>query len=52
MELNSHVYEATLNTTPANEIETLVHTLEKLGMPEEVLALAIAHKKVSTLPVH
>ncbi len=46
MELNSHIYEATQGAAPANEVEVLVNTIENLGMPEEVLAPAVADKKV------
>jgi hypothetical protein len=46
MELNSHIYEATNAASPANEVEVLVDTLEKLGAPEDVLQPVIAHKKV------
>ncbi len=46
MEFNSHIYEATHNTPPENEVEVLMDTLDKLGAPEVVLQPAVAHKKV------
>lgn len=47
MELNSHVYEATLGVAPEKEVETLMDVLEKLGAPEEVLQPVIASKKTT-----
>lgn len=46
MEFNSHIYEATHNAAPENEVDILMDTLDKLGAPEVVLQPTVAHKKV------
>ncbi|TWJ01434.1 putative membrane protein [Mucilaginibacter frigoritolerans] len=46
MEVNSHIYEATQNTTPQTEVEVLVNALQNFGAPEEVLQPLVADKKV------
>nr|WP_315423048.1 hypothetical protein [uncultured Pedobacter sp.] len=46
MELKSHVYEATCNSTLEKEIDILMDVLNKLGMPEEVLQPMVADKKI------
>lgn len=46
MEFNSHIYEALQHKNGANEIDALLDTIEKLGIPEEVLKPLIADKKL------
>mgnify|MGYP006343317435 FL=1 len=46
MEFNSHIFEAIQHKNGANEIDVLLDTLEKLGIPEEVLKPLIADKKL------
>jgi uncharacterized membrane protein len=45
MELNSHIYEATHQTSAKNEVDTLVDTLESLGDPSEILKPQVAFRK-------
>lgn len=57
MEFNSHIFEAIQHKNDANEMDTLLDILEKLGMPEEVLKPLIADKKLEEAtktfnPVH
>lgn len=57
MEFNSHIFEAIQQKGRANEIDTLLDILEKLGAPEEVLKPLIADKKLEQAtrtfnPVH
>jgi uncharacterized membrane protein len=46
MEVNSHIYEATLAATPQTEVDVLVDALESFGAPEVVLQPLVADKKV------
>jgi len=46
MEVNSHIYEATLAATPQTEVEVLVNALQSFGAPEDVLQPLVADKKV------
>lgn len=57
MEFNSHIFEAMQNKSGANEIDLLLDTLDKLGIPEEVLKPLVADKKLEQAtktfnPVH
>lgn len=57
MEFNSHIFEAIQHKNGANEIDVLLDTLEKLGIPEEVLKPLVADKKLEQAtetfnPVH
>lgn len=57
MEINSHIFEAIQQKNRANEIDTLLDILEKLGPPEEVLKPLVADKKLEQAtttfnPVH
>lgn len=46
MEFNSHIFEAIQHKNGENEIDVLLDTLEKLGIPEEVLKPLVADKKL------
>lgn len=46
MEINSHIYEGTVNCSEANEVNVLLDVLEKLGSPEEFLTPLVARKKL------
>ncbi|MCC9070130.1 DUF1700 domain-containing protein [Flavobacterium sp. F-65] len=46
MEFNSHIYEAIQHKKDANEIDTLLDVIEKLGVPEDVLKPLVADKKM------
>lgn len=46
MEFNSHIFEAIQHKNGANEIDVLLDTLDKLGIPEEVLKPLVADKKL------
>jgi uncharacterized membrane protein len=57
MEFNSHIFEAIQHKNEANELDSLLDIIEKLGMPEEVLKLLVADKKLEQAtktfnPVH
>ncbi|WP_394773921.1 hypothetical protein [Flavobacterium sp.] len=57
MEFNSHIFEAIQHRNNANEIDSLLDIIEKLGIPEEVLKPLIADKKLEQAtrtfnPVH
>jgi len=57
MEFNSHIFEAIQYKKEANEIDTLLDIIEKLGIPEEVLKPLVADKKLEQAtktfnPVH
>lgn len=57
MEFNSHIFEAIQHKNSANEIDSLLDILEKLGSPEEVLKPLVADKKLEQAtrtfnPVH
>ncbi|KFF05823.1 HAAS signaling domain-containing protein [Flavobacterium reichenbachii] len=57
MEFNSHIYEAIHHKKDANEIDSLLDIIEKLGLPEEVLKPLVADKKLQQAtktfnPVH
>jgi len=48
MELNSHIYESkTKNNDESQEINNLLNTLERMGIPSEVLKPLIAEKKLN-----
>lgn len=46
MEFNSHIFEAIQHKSEANEIDTLLDVIERLGIPEEVLKPLVADKKL------
>lgn len=46
MEFNSHIYEATAESTKEAEVDKLMDVIEKLGSPEEVLKPMIAERKL------
>lgn len=46
MEFNSHIFEALQYKEQANEIDTLLDVLQRLGTPEEVLKPLVADKKL------
>lgn len=46
MEINSHIYEAMQQGDYENEIDKLLTTTEKLGLPEEFLVTIVAEKKL------
>ena len=46
LELNSHIFESIQKNDHGDEISNLVHTLEKIGIPNEVLKPLIADKKL------
>lgn len=57
MEFNSHIFEAIQHKSQANEIDSLLDIIEKLGAPEEVLKPLVADKKLEQAtrtfnPVH
>ena len=58
MELNSHIYESmSKNGNNTNEISNLIVTLDKIGVPSEILKPLIAEKKLNQAtrtfnPVH
>jgi hypothetical protein len=57
MEFNSHIFEAIQHKNEANEIDSLLDIIEKLGIPEEVLKPLVADKKLEQAtktfnPVH
>ncbi|OCB77839.1 hypothetical protein B0A79_21480 [Flavobacterium piscis] len=57
MEFNSHIFEAIQHKSQANEIDSLLDIIEKLGAPEEVLKPLDADKKLEQAtrtfnPVH
>ena len=57
MEFNSHIFEAIHHKNEANELESLLDIIEKLGAPEEVLKPLVADKKLEQAtqtfnPVH
>lgn len=47
MEINSHIYEGMQQFSDNNEIDNLLTTIEKLGVPEEFLNPIIADKKLN-----
>ena len=49
MEFNSHIFEAIQHKSQANEIDSLLDIIEKLGAPEEVLKPLVADKKLDHL---
>jgi len=46
MEINSHIFEAIQHENGAKEIDLLLDTIDKLGIPEEVLKPLVADKKL------
>lgn len=47
MELNSHIYESISKTNDENnEVKSLINTLDKIGIPSEILKPLIAEKKL------
>lgn len=46
MEINSHIYEAMQQGSNENEIDKLLTTTEKLGLPEVFLVPVVAEKKL------
>ncbi|KQO22578.1 hypothetical protein ASF10_09415 [Flavobacterium sp. Leaf82] len=57
MEFNSHIYESIQHKNGANEVDSLLDIIEKLGSPEEVLKPLVADKKLEQAtktfnPVH
>jgi len=57
MEFNSHIFEAIQHKNEANELDSLLDIIEKLGSPEEVLKPLVADKKLEQAtktfnPVH
>lgn len=48
MELNSHIYESMSKTNDeSNETKNLIETIDKIGIPNEVLKPLIAEKKLN-----
>jgi hypothetical protein len=57
MEFNSHIFEAMQLSSEISEVDNLMHVIERLGSPEEVLLPLVADKKLAQAtstfnPVH